>query len=273
MNQKSNIQKYKDELKKLVEHGSFLLNKLMYECRPQEVIDQCSSAGEEGKKTLSFIKKYPSFSSKYQDWYSEALSIVKLLLPDRTNDFIKLYEKPKNRKDISFENYVLEDCLVGLRTTRGWEKEVVVDTSAGIPRLQQQLAILRSAEKRFESSLFDIKQILQADLFDSELDAAKELNKNGYTRAAGAVAGVVLESHLLQACGNHSITVSKKDPSINDLNQLLKDNSINETSQWRFIQHLGDLRNKCDHKKTTDPTKEEITELIEGVDKVCKTIF
>lgn len=272
MNEVSNVQKYKDELKKLVDHGGFLLNKLMYECHPEEVAKQCNE-GEEGKKTLAFIKKYPAFNLKYQDWYSEALAVVKLLLPDRANDFIKLYEKPKNRKEISFGNYVLEDCLVGLRSTRGWEKEVVVDTSAGIPRLQQQLGILRSAERHFESSLFDIKQILQADLFDNELDAAKELNKKGYTRAAGAVAGVVLESHLLQICGSHSITASKKDPSINDLNQLLKDNTIIETSQWRFIQHLGDLRNKCDHKKTADPTKEEITELVEGVGKVCKTIF
>ncbi len=44
-----------------------------------------------------------------------------------------------------------------------------------------QIGILKSCEKRFESSLFDIKQLLQADIFDSELEAAQELNKKGFT--------------------------------------------------------------------------------------------
>ena len=60
---------------------------------------------------------------------------------------------------------------------RGWEKEKVVGTDAAIPRFRQQLNIVSSVKKRFESSLFDIRQLVQADLFDSELDAAKELNK------------------------------------------------------------------------------------------------
>ena len=44
--------------------------------------------------------------------------------------------------------------------------------------------------------MFDIRQLVQADLFDSELDAADELGKKKFTRAAGALAGVVLERHL-----------------------------------------------------------------------------
>jgi hypothetical protein len=54
---------------------------------------------------------------------------------------------------------------------------------------QQQLAILKAVKARFESSLFDIRQLVQSDLFDSELDAAKELAKHGFARAAGALAG------------------------------------------------------------------------------------
>ena len=58
-----------------------------------------------------------------------------------------------------------------------------------------------------------IRQLAQADLFDSELDAAKELAKNKFTRAAGAVAAVVLERHL-KGCGNHEVTVRKAKPTI-----------------------------------------------------------
>lgn len=149
----------------------------------------------------------------------------------------------------------------------------MVGPEAAIPQFRQQLKILEAAQKRFESSLFDIKQLVRADLFDSELDAARELNKKGFTRGAGAIAGVVLEGHLSQVCENHKIKVTKKKPTISDYNQLLKDNDVIEIPTWRFIQQLADLRNLCDHNKKREPKKEEIDELINGVEKVTKTIF
>lgn len=271
----SNIEKYKKDLEKLITDGTRLLYAMAYAHDPAETEKQIIKVyGLKTKNEVKdFIGKLPAFNYRYQFWYSESLAVIKLLLPDRIIDFIKYYEKPKNRKDVNYGNYTIEDYLQGLTVTRGWEKNKVVSMDAAIPQFQQQLHILQSAKRRFESSLFDIKQLIQADLFDSELDAAKELNKNGFTRGAGAMAGVVLESHLIQVCENHTIKIVKKDPTINDLNELLKSNSIIEIPTWRFIQHLADLRNKCDHKKTTDPTKTEIEELIEGVGKITKSIF
>ena len=111
------------------------------------------------------------------------------------------------------------------------------------------------------------------DCRDVLVGKVSELNKKGFARAAGAVAGVVLEGHLGQVCNNHKIPNRKNNPTINDFNQLLKDNNIIEVPTWRFIQHLGDLRNLCDHKKQIEPTRDEIDELVEGVDKVCKTLY
>jgi hypothetical protein len=271
----SNIAKYKQDLEQLISDGRQLLNAMQCECFPKEFEDVLIKTfkGKSKSEIQEFKKKLPSFKDKYQSWYSESLAVVKLLLPDRVADFVKLYEKPKGRKNITYGNYVIEDYLQGLRVTRGGLEIEVVSPKAAIPQFQQQLNILESAQKRFESSLFDIKQLLQADLFDSELEAAKELNKKGFTRGAGAMAGVVLESHLTQVCENHNIKITKKDPTVNDLNDLLKTNDIIEVPTWRFIQHLGDLRNKCDHKKKTDPTQQEIEELIEGVAKITKSVF
>jgi len=271
----TNLDKYKKDLDKLISDGSMLLNAVQFECFPEKFEAEAKKIFKE-----KFKEKFPdlkknllSFTENYQSWYSEALVIIKLLLPDRVNDFIKLYEKPKNRKEIKYGNYVIEDYLQGLTITRGWEKEKVVGPEAAIPQFQQQLKILEAVKKRFESSLFDIKQLVQADLIDSELDAARELNKKGFVRGAGAIAGVVLEGHLSQVCENHKMKVIKKDPSINDYNQLLKDNDVIEIQNWRFIQHLADLRNLCDHDKKREPKKEEIEELINGVEKITKTIF
>lgn len=261
----TNLEKYKIDLEKLIKKGDNLLFTMRVECNPK-ILDTLKS---EEKKI--YKEKFPAFKIGYQSWYSEALSIIKILLPDRIGDFIQHYEKQKNRKEITYENYAIVDYLQGLSTSR--LGQVVVGIDAGIPKFEQQLHILEACEKRFESSLFDIKQLLQADVFDSELEAAKELNKKGFSRAAGAMCGVVLESHFTQVCESRKIKTMKKHSTINDYNELLKAEHVISIEVFRFIQFLGDLRNKCDHKKEEEPTKEEINDLIQGVEKIIKTVF
>jgi hypothetical protein len=225
------------------------------------------------EKSSTDIKKLTSFESGYQRWYSEAIALVRQTLPDRLQDFLRHYEKPKTRKEITNENYRIEDYLQGIEVTRGYEKEKVVEKAAAIPHFQQQLAIVEAAQARFDSSLFDIRQILEADLLDSELDAADYLAKNKFGRAAGALAGVGLERHLGQVCADHKLVISKKTPTIGDFNEALKSGGIIDLPQWRFIQHLADLRNLCDHARTPEPTAEQIADLISGVKKICKTVY
>ena len=190
-------------------------------------------------------------------------------------DFERYYEKPKTRKDITFENYRIEDYLQGVTviSTSGGGRGQIVGPEAAIPQFDQQLAILKSVSSRFESSLFDIRQIVQADLFDSELEAARELIKHGFLRGAGAIAGVVLEKHFSQVAENHGIKTRKKHPTINDYNELLKGENVLDVPSWRQIQRLGDIRNICDHNKEREPKKEEVIELVDGVDKFTKTLF
>ncbi len=230
---------------------------------------------KKGEKLLSILRTNESliqFRKEYEIWYSESLSLIKIVLPNRAVDFEKYYYQkggeclkdyitytPPRREKVNFDTY-FNDIPA--------EK---VDYAKSL--FENQLGIVKAAKRRFESSLFDIKQLVQADLFDSELDAARELNKKGFVRGAGAIAGVVLEGHLSQVCKNHKIGVTKKKPTIHDYNQRLKDNDIIGVSNWRSIQRLADLRNSCDHDKNSEPTKEEIKELIDGVEKITKTIF
>ena len=109
----SNLEKYKKDLEQLIIEGSLLFNAIQFECYPKEYKSQVKKTCNE-KQYSKLINNLPSFKEKYQDWYSESLSIIKLLLPDRMNDFVKLYEKPKGRKNIDCGNYVIEDYLQGL---------------------------------------------------------------------------------------------------------------------------------------------------------------
>lgn len=267
----SNIDRFHKDLDALIEKGQNLEYAMQREIMGAKEFD-AQVKKQVGANADDFIKKLPSFSKSYQAWYSEALALLRQLLPDRVEDFRRHYEKPKSRKDITYENYHIEDYLQGLRITR-YGSEIVVDQSAAMPRFQQQRAMLSAARKRFDSSLFEIRQLVQADLFDSEIDAARELLKKKFFRAAGAVAGVVLEKHLLQVCKDHNVNISKKNPSISDLNDSLKAANVIDTAQWRFVQHLGDLRNLCDHNKKTEPTDAQILDLLDGVSKVMKTML
>lgn len=267
----TNLSRYKQDLEKLIENGGNLLNAMYLEVAPDSFEASLKKAFKTEKERNDFKKSLPRFNDNYQAWYSESLSLIKLLLPDRFDDFKKLYEKPKTRKSIEYGNYVIEDYLQTLVVHSGIDRKV--GPEAAVHQYEQQLNILKSVKKRFESSLFDIQQLVQADLFDSELGAARELNKKGFARGAGAVAGVVLEKHLAQVCINHNVKVTKKDPTINDFNQPLKDADVIEVKDWRFIQRLADLRNLCDHNKKKEPTKQDVEELIDGTEKVSKTIY
>lgn len=267
----SNIDRFKKDIDSLVSRGKLLEFAMRRESMGKKEFD-AQLKKSLGEKADAILKKLPSFKDDYQAWYSEAMAVIRQILPDRLDDFRRHYEKPKTRKDITFENYHIEDYLQGLRVTR-FGNEVVVDSSAAIPRFEQQLAIVTAAEKRFESSLFEIRQLVQADLFDSEVEAARELLKQKFARAAGAVVGVLLEKHLAQVCQDHGVTITKKHPTISDLNDLLKNSGVIETAQWRFIQHLGDLRNLCDHNKKAEPSEAQVADLIDGVAKVMKTVL
>jgi len=261
---KTNLDKYKKDLEYIIDLGNKMRADLELEKRTRE-----------GKKIKTKYTPGSIFLSKYQKWYSEAYQVIKQLLPVRVEEFEKLYRGEGKRKEINSITFTIQDWLTGIRSAINnfTGERHFSDFAITTMRFQTQLQILESANLRFESSLFDIKQLLQADLFDSELDAARELIKKGFLRGAGAIAGVVLEKHLEQVCLSHKVKIPKKEPTINNLNDLLKNNGVLEISDWRFIQRLGDLRNLCDHNKKREPTSEEVAELVDGSDKILKTIF
>ena len=266
------IERFAKQLKELVIQGDHLLNAMQYKCLPREFIKECTKKlGGDTAETKKFLDALPNFRTGYQKWYSEAQAVVRQLLPGRLEDFNSYYEYPKMRKDITSQNYMIKDSLQGLQIKK--YSEIVADSSSAIPAFTQQLHIVRAALTSLDSVLMDLKGILQAELYDTEVESAGALAKAGYLRAAGAICGVIIEKHLQNVCGIHCLKQPKKNPTINDLNQLLKDNSILNVPQWRHIQLLADIRNLCDHAKDREPTKEEIADLVTGTEKILKTIF
>lgn len=211
-------------------------------------------------------KKYRYFRANYEIWYSKALPVIRQLLPDRLNDFTMQYQD-RNRKKLDAGTYTISDALRGVTSSYG-----SYDYTCAAMCVFRQVAMVKSCENTFDSRLNEIQTVLQADIFDSEIEAAKHLVTRGFLRAAGAICGVVIEKHLKTVCESRGLTIKKKNPSIAEYNDTLKDNAY-DTIEWRRIQRLGDIRNLCDHNKDREPTKEEVEELISGTDRVIKTIF
>jgi hypothetical protein len=151
----TNINKFKEELNALVDQGNLLRYSMALE------LGIADKETEKGLKEL----KLPSFKKEYENWYSISMQVVKQLLPDRLDDFVGQY-KIEKRKNIDFLTYTISDYMIGLVITR--EDEILVDNSAAFPKLEQQLNIIKSAKQRLESSLFDMVEVLQADLFDNQ---------------------------------------------------------------------------------------------------------
>ncbi len=258
----TNLEKIEGDLNKLVDKGISLQMGMLKDLNWLNKVPE----NDPVLKTHSPI----NFSRNYEIWYSESLHVIKQLIPDRLDDFKSFYKNTKRQK-LEYTNYTVSDYLINVVRTIG--DEIIVNREAAYLKYQQQLDILRSAQRKFKSSLFEIKQIVQANLWDSEIDAAKELHKKGYYRAAGTICGVILEKQLQQVCENHNVIIQKKNLTIADLNDQLKNNNIIEVSDWRFIQHLADLRNKCGHNKDQEPSKVEVNDLINGTDKIIKTIY
>ena len=216
---------------------------------------------------MEFGKKNEQpFRQDYQSWYTRSLRVVQQLLPERVAEFTTLYEDER-RKSITAATYSIADYLRGL-IPHGYDQQQRV-----AHRFEQQYRILESARTRLNDVLSNIQGLLQVDLLDSELDAADELLKAGHLRAAGTLAGVVLERHLAKVCSSRGITSRKVKSTLADWNDMLKDAGVYDLPPWRGIQRLTDIRNLCAQAKDRDPTKDEVDELIRGAERITKTVL
>ncbi len=200
----------------------------------------------------------------YQKWYSRALKAVEILAPDRYEEFRRYYEPDPKRKDLGYGSYVIQDLFRGVAPNEfAYPAFDVVKQASGC--VWNQVNLLAGVAARIDSVLSNLQSSLHAELGEAELETARSLLKVSL-RAAGAVAGVVLEGHLALVCRAHSLRFRKKHPTLADYNDALRDAGAYATATWRKVSYLADIRNLCTHKKSADPTQDQVVELINGTE-------
>jgi hypothetical protein len=139
--------------------------------------------------------------------------------------------------------------------------------SGNYENLKSLRAVFTAAREDFEGGyLVSVRNLVQAEIADSELDQARELHKSGYISAAAVVAGVVLETTLRTLCDLHGIAHSKLDKMNAD---LAKTGQYNTLMQKR-ITALAAIRNSAAHGSTGEFTAADVSSMISDVERFAQ---
>ncbi|WP_201611996.1 DUF4145 domain-containing protein [Psychrobacter immobilis] len=111
--------------------------------------------------------------------------------------------------------------------------------------------------------LTSLKNLIQAEVFDSELEQAQELLSSGYKLAAAVIAGVVLETTLRDICLQNNLALGKLDKMNAD---LAKAGIYNKLQQKR-ITALADIRNSAAHGKPEEFSDDDVTIMIRDIEQ------
>jgi len=131
-------------------------------------------------------------------------------------------------------------------------------------RFQKSLGIFNAAKEDYEGGyLFKIKMLVSAEVLDSVLDQASELLEAGYKDPACIVAGIVLETALRELCKNNSISLGKLDKMNADLCKL----GLYNVGMQKQITAWADRRNNAAHGNWSEYTKEDVNDMINGINR------
>lgn len=112
--------------------------------------------------------------------------------------------------------------------------------------------------------LFELRALIEADVFDDFLEQAEHLHSAGYHPAAAVIAGCVLEDALRRLSHKYSVKLSPK-PKLDQMNaDLAKAGAYSKLVQKR-VTALADLRNKAAHGEWNDFNSSDVDEMIKGV--------
>ena len=166
---------------------------------------------------------------------------------------------------IKVRNLLSKTCGENSQHFQEFEKIEEYSTYFGnYDRFRRFQAVFLAAKEDFEGGyLSSIKTLVQAEVFDSELEQAKELLGAGYFSAAAVIAGVVLETALRELCDRENIPHGKLDKMNADLAKAGKYHTLVQ----KRITALAAIRNSSAHGKVDEFTKQNVVNMIDEVEQ------
>ncbi len=141
------------------------------------------------------------------------------------------------------------------------------------PDIEQAFGVLLSAKDDFEKdALFDVKRLIEADLFNKFLEQAEYLHKAGYFQASAVIAGSVLEDGLRKLCIQNIVTLPDK-PKLDWMNaQLAKEGVYNKLTQKK-VTAFANLRNNAAHGNLDEFESSDVADMLRGIRDFMERYF
>jgi hypothetical protein len=137
--------------------------------------------------------------------------------------------------------------------------------SGNLSNFLQAKAVFEAAREDFEGGyMTSVRNLVQAEVFETELEQARELLAAGYQSAAAVIAGVVLETTLRQLCIAKGIAVGKLDKMNADLAKAGQYNSLVQ----KQITSLAAVRNSAAHGDKGAYTEADVNNMLGEVERL-----
>lgn len=133
------------------------------------------------------------------------------------------------------------------------------------PNATQAFGVFLAAKDDYEKgALFEVRTLIEAEVFDEFLGQAEYLLQAGYYQPAAVIAGSVLEDGLRKLCGRNQITLPDK-PKLDSMNSELARQGVYNKLTQKKITSLADLRNSAAHGKWSDFEKADVEEMLRSI--------
>ena len=205
------------------------------------------------------------FEVGYQRWYSRALPLMKQLAPERYSEFQRYYSRDP-KQHIHWQcDHVIQDYIWGLDASSFDVREEAARC------FTSQLAILKSVADRLAWMALDTEDQTVRGLQLTLLETARDLIKIS-ERAAGALAGTVLEAHLSRLAARHQVKLKKSSPPAGELADALKEARVLDVPAWSQATWLAEIHGRC-LKEGESPTKLQVRDLVDGTHWLLTNVF
>ena len=146
----------------------------------------------------------------------------------------------------------------------GLEKSYIFNLALG--------ALKAAADDYKHGFLFEVRNIVAAEVFDEFLEQAEYLLGVGYQGPAAVIAGSVLEDGLRKLCQRRNIALSAK-PKLDTMNaDLYKAGAYNLLTQKK-ITALADIRNNAAHGQWDQFTARDVDDMVQAVRSIMAQHF
>lgn len=156
----------------------------------------------------------------------------------------------------------------GSPTIESFDAAAKADRVNSVNRFRNMYAVFCSAKEDYEGGyLFELRSLVNAAVFDDELEQASYFLKEGYMIPAAVIAGTVLESTLRELC-EQTDGVDLTRATINPMNDALAKASVYNKTKQSQILSWGQIRNSAAHGNKDELNKLEtgdIERMIDGI--------